>query len=76
MLAAAPGVQDLDSDQLREVSEWLATLYREPGRYGSWLQPDRLAENLIASILEPDASPGLLSHQRPRSPPRIGWLTR
>jgi hypothetical protein len=57
--AAAPGVQDLRSDQLREVSEWLAALYREPGRYWSRWQPERLAET-HPSVLEPaEARPAL-----------------
>jgi hypothetical protein len=45
---------------LCEVSEWLAALYREPGRCWSRWQPDRLAETSLPAFSSlPEARPAL-----------------
>ena len=46
--AALPGK---DPDAVGAVAEWLATLYRDAERYWSGLQPDPLAEYLLATTL-------------------------
>ena len=64
-----------DPDTLANVADWLATLYQDSERYWSGLQPDRLAEYLIGSVLGLDGrcptlvtdtitgvSPGQLEH--------------
>src|SRR5690606_15955971 len=44
---------DLGRDQVINIADWLATLYRDNERHWSGLQPDPVAEHLIGSTLTP-----------------------
>lgn len=55
VLAAVPGVRDLREASRTAVAAWLASMYGDDGRYWSQLQPDRLAEHLLAKNLAPAA---------------------
>ena len=50
LTAVLPGAQP---DVVGNVGDWLATLYRDGGRYWSGLQPDPLGEYLIGATLDP-----------------------
>lgn len=48
--AVLPGT---GAEALTTIAEWLAALYHDGQRYWSGLQPDRLAEYLVGSVLSP-----------------------
>ncbi|WP_372669783.1 tetratricopeptide repeat protein, partial [Amycolatopsis kentuckyensis] len=58
----ATSLTHASDDQITNIADWLATLYRDGERYWSGLQPDILGEYLVGTALsEGEQNPGLVT---------------
>jgi tetratricopeptide (TPR) repeat protein len=52
VLARVPGIQGLNNDRLTAIAFWLSDLYPAPRQFWGSLQPDMLAEHLVAEAVQ------------------------